>query len=84
MESTDRESRLMKRKKDSGIQRHRIWTREKGRNTEENKDREKLLKKQERKQRIPSTERIDETTRRNVNARQRQKEWTKERETTTA
>ena len=74
----------MKRKKDSGIQRHRIWTREKGRNTEENKEREKLLKKQERKQRIPSTERIDETTRRNVNARQRQKEYTKERDTTTA
>ena len=66
------------------MQRHRIWTREKGRNTEENKEREKLLKKQERKQRIPSTERIDETTRRNVNARQRQKEYTKERDTTTA
>ena len=33
---------------------------------------------------IPSTERIDETTRRNVNARQRQKEYTKERDTTTA
>ena len=31
------------------IQRHRIWTRERGRNTEVNKDREKLLKKQRRK-----------------------------------
>ena len=55
----------MKRKKDSGIQRHRIWTRERRKNTEVNKDREKLLKKQRRKQRIPRTERIDETTRRN-------------------
>ena len=48
-EAKDKESRLIKRKKDSGMQRHRIWTREKGRNTEENKEREKLLKKQRRK-----------------------------------
>ena len=34
--------------------------------------------------RIPRTERIDETTRRNLNGSQRQKEWTKERERTTA
>ena len=33
---------------DSGIQRHRMWTSERGRNTEVNKDREKLLKKQRR------------------------------------
>ena len=45
-EANDKESRRMKRKKDSGIQRHRIWTRERGRNTEVIKDREKLLKKQ--------------------------------------
>ena len=64
----------MKRKKDSGIQRHRIWTRERGKNTEVNKDREKLLKKQRRKQRIPKTERIDETTRRNDSGSQRQRE----------
>ena len=48
-EAKDKENRLKKRKKDSGMQRHRIWTREKGRNTEVNKDREKLLKKQRRK-----------------------------------
>ena len=34
--------------------------------------------------RIPRTERIDETTRRNLNGSQRQKEWTEERERTTA
>ena len=73
-EAKDKESTLMKRKKDSGIQRHRIWTRERRKNTEVNKDREKLLKKQRRKQRIPKTERIDETTRRNDSGSQRQRE----------